>query len=290
MTYKHTLVSDVLTSTIQSGNDAKLNDIETLLDDDAATRKLVRTRVGARMHLHYPNDPYVLGYVDWSDPYDGGDGSKRYSVHSPNIRNMRYTSGRDAHYQQVTENPKKVVKIIKESVRPHTLHDLCHITMRSVGYKVASVFDDANEETNRIAGEIFGRNDTPSRAQSLMKEIKHLLNTEHKFLDVGLKAKFVDYFAAKEEGDELRSEVTDYLTTFVYVRDRLGKQVYDTIQIKMMHNYKRATVDGSEMTYNDDTLPADLQGKLAVISTLPIDQFTDGVGIRTQERMFYVIT
>jgi hypothetical protein len=123
-----------------------------------------------------------------------------------------------------------------------------------------------------------------------MREMKHLLQTGHNFLDISLQQQFTDYFQLKGEHEELESEVKDQTMTFVYVRDRLGRQVYDAMQISDIAKYSRRVLPETIQNYNDDTLPDDLRGKMGVITTLDVGQFVDGVGMRTDERLFYVVT
>jgi hypothetical protein len=62
------------------------------------------------------------------------------------------------------------------------------------------------------------------------------------------------------------------------------------MQISDIAKYSRRVLPETIQNYNDDTLPDDLRGKMGVITTLDVGQFVDGVGMRTDERLFYVVT
>jgi hypothetical protein len=290
MSYRHEKVSDLAGNTINPNPPWALKELGLALTKDPATKRLVQLYIGNTLFLHYPNDPYALGKVEWGDPYDGGDGSARYAISSPRIRNCRYSSGRSQFYMRVTDACRKAVKIVKENLTPLTMEELGSISLYSVSQQLSEVLGESQQKADQIADDIFGATYVPRRAGNLMREIRHLLDIDHNFLDVSLQQQFTDYFQLKGEHEELKSEVKDQTVTFVYVRDRLGKQVYDAMQTSDISHYTRKMLPETIQNYNDDTLPDDLRGKLGVITTLDVGQFVDGVGMRTDERLFYVVT
>lgn len=290
MSYRHEKVSDLAGNTINPNPPWALKELGLALTKDPATKRLVQLYIGNTLFLHYLKDPYVLGKVAWGDPYDGGDGSARYAISSPRIRNCRYSSGRSQFYMRVTDACRKAVKIVKENLTPLTMEELGSISLYSVSQQLSEVLGESQQKADQIADDIFGNTYVPRRAGNLMREIRHLLDIDHNFLDVSLQQQFTDYFQLKGEHEELKSEVKDQTVTFVYVRDRLGKQVYDAMQTSDISHYTRKMLPETIQNYNDDTLPDDLRGKLGVITTLDVGQFVDGVGMRTDERLFYVVT
>ena len=290
MSYNHQKVSDLAGNTVNLNPSWALKELGLALTKDPATKRLAQLYIGNDLFLHYPKDPYALGKVAWGDPYDGGDGSNRYAISSPRITNNRYSSGRNEHHMKVTEVCRKAVKIVKENLTPLTTAELGFISLYSVSQQLNNVLGESKAAADKIADDIFGSSYVPRRASNLMREMKHLLQTGHNFLDISLQQQFTDYFQLKGEHEELESEVKDQTMTFVYVRDRLGRQVYDAMQISDIAKYSRRVLPETIQNYNDDTLPDDLKGKMGVITTLDVGQFVDGVGMRTDERLFYVVT
>ena len=278
MSYRHEKVSDLAGNTVNPTPPWALKELGLALTKDPATKRLVQLYIGNTLFLHYLKDPYVLGKVAWGDPYDGGDGSNSYS------------SGRSQFYMRVTDACRKAVKIVKENLTPLTMEELGSISLYSVSQQLSEVLGKSQEKADKIADDIFGNTYVPRRAGNLMREIRHLLDIDHNFLDVSLQQQFTDYFQLKGEHEELQSEVKDQTVTFVYVRDRLGRQVYDAMQTSDISHYTRKMLPETIQNYNDDTLPDELRGKLGVITTLDVGQFVDGVGMRTDERLFYVVT
>ena len=129
-----------------------------------------------------------------------------------------------------------------------------------------------------------------SEGSSLLNELRHLVNSNHEFIDVMFGENLATFFAKQEELVRLRNRTV--LMRFIRVYDRADQQVFDVIDIdpeEYGYQPRSIAISGEAKRYTADTLPEDIMQKLSVLNILQANDYVDDVGFSAGDGMFYVV-
>jgi hypothetical protein len=292
--YKYKLVSEALTDP-----DAKAE-----LRGDQQERahrfaKAVCKHLSAKMCLKnswsywiYRDDcPYCLGWVAYGDFRYTGSTDNMYVVCSHNITNGKYNESAQQYYMKMSTNINTAVRNAKKFLRIMSPQEIAGIRLNRAQTAVQGVVTDAREEFIDIRNRIIDVETSlysarMSRDSVLMTELRHLMNSNHKFIDPTFGENLTTFFAKWDELDTLQNRTVPMW--FVRVYERTGQQMFDVVTIDNAEDSWKAKI-GDVLRYTTDDLPEDIMQKLSVLNILEKDDYVDGVGFSAGEGMFYVV-
>ena len=289
MGYKHEKVSDALTKQQAGQVDSPCFAVMELRDKIKQSVRGLQfiERNKKSLYIYRDDCPFVLGWIGYGDYRQGGDGTEMYVVHARTIQNGKYAEYHDPHFMKRSVNIDTALKSVKKYIRPYNPVEMAKLNMRDVANAIGEVSGAVTSKLSEIKNSIVDVRSYGDNSQSrLFTELKHLLTTNHEFVDPSFGTALVDYFQTVEEANQYKGRSVPMW--FVRVYERFGSQAFDVVSIDNAENWN-PNIGDERNTYNADTLPEDIMGKLSVLNILNDEQYVDDVGYRAGEGMFYVV-
>jgi len=289
MGYKHIKVSDALTKQQAGQVDGPCFAVMALRDKIKQSVRGLQfiERNKKSLYIYRDDCPYVLGWIGYGDYRQGGDGTEMYVVQARTIVNGKYSEYSKQYFMKMSTNIDTALKSVKTYIRPYNPVDLADMNMKQVSTAISDVSGAVTSKMREIQNNIVDVRSYGDNSQTrLFTELKHLLTTNHEFVDPSFGTALIDYFAAVEEEKQYKGRSVPMW--FVRVYERFGAQAFDVLSIDNAENWN-PNIGDERYTYNADTLPEDIMGKLSVLNILNDDQYVDDVGYRASEGMFYVV-
>ena len=234
--------------------------------------------------VYVPDQVYALGWVGYGDYRDNPqDTVKSYTVYSRHIVNDMYSS---ASYQYHTRGSVHMNVALRHASRYLTRYSPIEVAreLRSPFKKGASDAEQgAKHDMLQQEKALFGKSFN-TRLCRVAAELKVLLSTGYEFTDPAIGAELREYFTKEEEHNELAQERNAYC---VVIDTFLGNQRYQVVSIDGAGGWS-PTIHDDVSVYDDESIPGDLAGKLSVLSMCEVDQYVTDVGVRADDRVFYV--
>ena len=292
--YEYKLVSDALTTggTVTENT----NGVTYVTPFAERVCKELRVKMHARdsrSYWIYRDDcPYVLGWVAYGDYRDGGDGTPMYVVQARTIVNGKYAEYSKQYFMKMSTNFDVAVRNAKKFIRMMSPQELAGTRMRDASNAVDGVVDVAKTEFSEIRNKVIDVESSlyssrTNEGSSLLNELRHLMNSNHEFIDAMFGENLATFFAKQEELVRLRNRTVPMW--FVRVYDRMEQQVFDVIDIDKAESAYGAEISDDVKRYTADTLPEDIMQKLSVLNILQANDYVDDVGFSAGEGMFYVV-
>ncbi len=292
--YEYKLVSDALTAggTVTDNT----NGVRYATPFAERVCKELRVKMHARdsrSYWIYRDDcPYVLGWVAYGDYRDGGDGTPMYVVQARTIVNGKYAEYSKQYFMKMSTNFDVAVRNAKKFIRMMSPQELAGTRMRDASNAVDGVVDVAKTEFSEIRNKVIDVESSlyssrTNEGSSLLNELRHLMNSNHEFIDTMFGENLATFFAKQEELVRLRNRTVPMW--FVRVYDRMEQQVFDVIDIDKAESTYGAEISDDVKRYTADTLPEDIMQKLSVLNILQANDYVDDVGFSAGEGMFYVV-
>lgn len=292
--YEYKLVSDALTAggTVTDNT----NGVRYATPFAERVCKELRVKMHARdsrSYWIYRDDcPYVLGWVAYGDYRDGGDGTPMYVVQARTIVNGKYAEYSKQYFMKMSTNFDVAVRNAKKFIRMMSPQELAGTRMRDASNAVDGVVDVAKTEFSEIRNKVIDVESSlyssrTNEGSSLLNELRHLMNSNHEFIDTMFGENLATFFAKQEELVRLRNRTVPMW--FVRVYDRMEQQVFDVIDIDKAESAYGAEISDDVKRYTADTLPEDIMQKLSVLNILQANDYVDDVGFSAGEGMFYVV-
>ncbi len=292
--YEYKLVSDALTAggTVTDNT----NGVRYATPFAERVCKELRVKMHARdsrSYWIYRDDcPYVLGWVAYGDYRDGGDGTPMYVVQARTIVNGKYAEYSKQYFMKMSTNFDVAVRNAKKFIRMMSPQELAGTRMRDASNAVDGVVDVAKTEFTEIRNKVIDVESSlyssrTNEGSSLLNELRHLMNSNHEFIDTMFGENLATFFAKQEELVRLRNRTVPMW--FVRVYDRMEQQVFDVIDIDKAESAYGAEISDDVKRYTADTLPEDIMQKLSVLNILQANDYVDDVGFSAGEGMFYVV-
>lgn len=234
--------------------------------------------------VYVPDQVYALGWIGYGDYRDNAQETvKSYTVYSRHIVNDMYSS---ASYQYHTRGSVHMNVALRHASRYLTRYSPIEVAkeLRSPFKKGASDAEyaaksDMLQQEKALFGKTFN-----TRMCRVAAELKVLLSTGYEFTDPAIGEELKAYFTKEEEYNELAQERNAYC---VVIDTFLGKQRYQVVSVDGAGGWN-PTVRDDVSVYDDESIPGDLAGKLSVLSMCEVDQYVTDVGVRADDRVFYV--
>lgn len=227
---------------------------------------------------YYPGQEYALGKVgfirlNWkSEP--------KYTIYARTITNSKFRTDREEYYTAVTENFDKAIKNAKKYLRPYSTVDIFNRhNLRIVG-EVTNVNNKMNASFNEAQSGLVYHN-------SFTREMQRLVDSNHDFVDATFKLAVTTYLEALKEKEQRMHAGT--AGRFVYIREEAGEQVCDIIDNPDIRRMTFNSANTTVTTIKFSELDEDTAHKIASLSMLTNDSFVEGLGMKVNDRTYWVI-
>jgi hypothetical protein len=232
--------------------------------------------------VYMPEEHIAMGAVGFGNLNQNGRGASTYAVHARNIVNGKYSSGSRQHNMLMSSNLSVAVKNAKKFLRRLSPTELVQHTHSHVRDAINYMRTTAREVIMKEELRLFGSNLHARDKAPILKEIRHLVDAGHKFLDISMSEQLSKYFSLCDEHKESQRP---YDMLFVSITQSGGKQRFDVVPVEQAENHWPRM--GDPQTLYDD-VPEYLLGRLAVLSMVDVGTFVPGVGFKHTEGLFYV--
>lgn len=237
--------------------------------------------------------PWAIGWIGYTDVRDNkvNGWTPTYCVHSWAITNDKYSWGNDNRHTKTSININTALKNAKTYLRRPSPIKLAGIKAGALKDGVRKEFDKLTKEVGTTAEKVVDivtsiYNKKPNQNSRLYKELKHLLDMGHEFLDPEFESDVRAMVAADERLASQPSEGVTFYCVMAY--ESRGKMLFDVVKGTQDNPYSYE-LDQAYNRYTEDMLPEDLTRKLAVLQMLDTEDFVDGVGVSAGRGVFYVL-
>jgi hypothetical protein len=286
--YRHKLVQDIDPQDVVDVEtyrpiEGQFNYSDTLIDFCRAVAKKIRgVKFAASNHytmdVYYPQDKFVLGQVGhgavMKTSFD-----ERYFVYSRLVRNEKYGYGDKHFFTRMRSSLAPAVKCASALLRSYSDAEHLNASFPKLSRAIDTRRNDAQEALGSSRREVVMNSDR------LLQELKNAIQSGYQFTDPEFQHAILTWSSNAEAYTKLNvDKVATYfvevsssgLFNVQHIADSTGVQVD-------LHKQQPHKV------YNEETLPEYIAGKLAVLSMVAPEHFVDGVGMRVDGDMFYVV-
>ena len=237
-------------------------------------------------YIYREDFPYVLGWIGYGDWRMSGSRTPMYIVQARTIDNGKYDTYSPQFFMKMSANFDVAVRNAKKFLRIMSPQELASTRLQDASNAVDNVVDVARTEFAEIRGKVIDLSEgysvigsSTGQGSILLNELRHLMNSNHAFLD----STFGD-----KQAELIRLKTRVVPMWFVRVYERMDQQVFDVISVGKNRELKMPT-SGDVTRYTTDTLPEDLMQKLSVLNILQANDYVDDVGFSAGDGMFYVV-
>lgn len=237
--------------------------------------------------------PWAIGWIAYTDNrYEKTGGWKpTYCVHAWSINNDKYASDNTSHHTKTSSNFDTALKLAKTYLRRPSPNRLAGVgkgvLIRGIREEFEKVRKNANVTADKVVDivtSIYGTN--RNNNTRLYRELKHLLDKGHEFLDPEFKSDVEAMVLADETlGAGTVKDVSFYC---VLTYESRGRTVFDVVKGTQTDPYN-TKLEESNIRYTEDMLPEEVARKLAVLQMLDSGDFVDGVGVCAGNGVYYVL-
>ena len=249
--------------------------------------KFVKMRSN-KVWVYYPDEPYPMGYIGYGDFRTEVCGDDQYMVASRKITNDKYGDYQDQFRMKMSGNMDTAIRNAKRFLRNFSPHEMAGANAKLLRSKANDAPEMLGSKFRKSMRELFDHetgNKTGSFKGRMLTELRHLVDSDHGFVDGEFGHQLRQMF---EMGDAWRESFLKTVDVyFVRVFEKFGKQTFQVTELDDVRDYNPRISD-QFLTYTDD-LPEDIMGKLAVLSMTEDGNYVDDVGMRVDQGMFYVV-
>lgn len=226
--------------------------------------------------MYYDEDMYAMGRI--GVPTYSGDAMKYY-IYAPTIKNKRYRHGDDM-YTAASEKLATAVKNVRKYVRKYSPVDVANISRddfaQNLDHKTWSV---GNKVRDCLA--------LLQNKAALMRELKHLRDIGHKFVDTTYEKYVDDALLAMVEETE-RANHSNH-AWHVTISETEGNQAWTVVEVLDLRHGYFVSPDAKTTRYAQADVPAELMEKVAALNMLEDNHYVDGLGKKINDRLYWVI-
>ena len=244
----------------------------------------VAPRDNRSMWVYMPNDIFAMGWVGYGEfRHSCREATDAFVVYSRKISNEKYAEYSTQYRMKMSVNPDVGMRNAKKFLRSYSPTEIADHYKRSMKSGASDIETEARHAFNVVKRDLF---DTSYRSvlPPIATELKILLDSGYEFVDKTVGDNIRKLFETAEEFQNKAQKVNAYC---VIAQERMGRQLFEVIPIDDAAGFS-PEIDDNASRYTEADLPEDIAGKMAVLSMCQVDQYVPDVGIRAQERVFYV--
>lgn len=246
----------------------------------AALRDVEFSRTGISTAVVYrKGDTHALGEIGYRPINVKNNGAPNYYVMSRRIKNDKYRENSWQHRIAATTVLSRAVKAAAAYLVPFSCEEAANAGRKVAKNVIEQSFNaSATEARNAFKALTGDPGYSTSMGSEFMEELRH-----HTFLSPKLNAAAAAFYPAFDAYMEAKARM-DGAFYYVGITDNYGQTVVDSAEVTLGWPY---TTDPLPR------LPAEamnewMQGRIAVLNMTPPLHYVPGVGLRLDDRVFYV--
>jgi len=231
--------------------------------------------------VYREGDIHVLGEIGYRDVRIRGTGGSKpqFYVRTAGIVNDKYKHTTWQHGIVATKSLRGAVKLAKDHLLPITPRRSLEWTADRARRLVDGSASTHHETARRLLREFSGETGYGQTFNNAFwREVRHMT-----FIDPTVRATMANMFAAVDSWEEAKA--AKGRTHFVGLSDNYGQLVAHTAAVELMDPVKIGEVVGMDAT----ALPDWMRGRIAVLQMTEPDTYVDGVGLRMDDKVYYIM-
>lgn len=256
--------------------------VKFLVDGNGRAQWRDGMQVISEVWAYYPGDEYAfmrLGHADYSVRDGGGN---KYGIYTRNIRNAKFNEDREQYHMAMADTLERAVKNVKKFMRRYSVGEVAGMRLNAFQNKVSSAGWTASSDVRQAR-------ETLANHPSLATELQHMINTGYQFncpLFANAVRDYVEKYAVDKE-----KQNQQHHAYYVSVSEEFGEQVFNVVTVLDVKRayiappVKVASLKGEELSTVDEELPH----KLATLSMLEAGNFIEGLGVKVNDRSYWVM-
>jgi len=252
-------------------------------DENGVYQTTKSVRICDEFFVYMDDFPFDLGRIGYGDN-SVKNGELTYSVYSRKISNAKYALHRDQHYMIMTKDLGKAIKNASKHLVPYTTRELAQAFYEPLHNKVSKVLDEVKSKMYN------GARDIVNNRMAILQEVQFLKKQGVEFTTPEFRelAESVDQLITDYNEQDKRS-VSAFFVRFKQVGDETYADLQEVLNVREIRwDAKMNTTDTQALTYPVNDLPQDIAGQIAVLNILENDGYVAGVGMKIDDRTFWV--
>lgn len=237
---------------------------------------------GNALWVVHPDDTYAMGYIGYGDIMKTSHEPKYY-IYCRTISNEKFNMYDEFHFIKMRGGIDAAVRIACQYLRPYTPLERVTVDSKTVNDVIDEYRSAFSTEETKCRRAIIGARDHKSDENDLFRELHRAIEQGYQPIDATLVGKVRDWHKAKGDMDSVYKE--NLPATFVLHNPN------NTFTVGRVNNLTEFAFTPTRDTpvQTIDSLPEDIEGKVAVLSMVDTDHYVVGVGMRLNSGAFYVV-
>ena len=232
------------------------------------------------IHVYHKDSPYTAGVAGYGNFRRSQGGDNTFTVFSRKIDNAKYTYG-----EQQNMRSSKNIDVAERHARAY-LRDW--EVLEVAEHHKRTLRQHWRNTVVGLEGKIRGQFDALTRDKHvLITELRALRAAGHTYINAKFGSEVDALLDVHDDRSEKERERSTDMTS-VIVLPKGGDNFYHTVRCNDVSNSNAEWV-GTHAPYDDNTLPDDIAGKLAVLSMCKPEQWVDNVGYKVDDKIFFVV-
>jgi hypothetical protein len=231
--------------------------------------------------VYREGDIHVLGEIGYRDVRTKGTGESKpqFYVRTAGIANSKYKHTTWQHGIVATKSLRGAVKLAKDHLLPITPRRSLEWTAERAKRLVDGSAGRHHEAARMLLRELSGESGYGQTFDNAFwREVRHM-----QFIDPTVRANTAKMFECADRWEEAKA--AKGRTHFVGFSDNYGQLVAHTAAVELVDPLKIGEVVGMDAT----ALPDWMRGRIAVLQMAEPDTYVDGVGLRMDDRVYYIM-
>lgn len=232
------------------------------------------------IHVYHKDSPYTAGVIGYGDFQRNQEGDNKFTVFSRKINNAQYTYGEQCH-MRLSQNIKVAERHAGAYLCDWEVLEVAKHHQRTVRQHWCDTVDDLG---SKIRDRFY---DLQRDKDALVTELATLRAAGHTYVNAEFGSKVDALLEAHDARSEQERERSPSITS-VIVQPKDDSNLFHVVRCDNLSNHDAGWM-GTDAPYDDNTLPEDIAGKLAMLSMCEPDQWVDNVGYRIDSTVFFVV-
>lgn len=227
--------------------------------------------------VYVPNERYARGRIGYGAFFATKEGNT-YMVFNHTIMNGKYTTEKQHYHMMLAGKEDTALKNAYKHLKPHTIIDIASRERDSFLWGMRNVLDSKSSEMNSIYDNKL--------KQNMFIELRHALNSGHKFASEDYKQALAQYFEKQDEFNKYKNKPRPAYYVWIKPEKDGEEQTADILECdaSIGFGYKA----GNVVTLKMSDIPVDIAGKIAVLSMVNDKHYVENVGSKVSSDAYWI--
>lgn len=230
--------------------------------------------------VYRSGDIHALGEVGYKNTKSKSTAEPTYYVESRRITNEKYRAGNWQRHIVTTKSLANAVKAASTYLTPFTCEESVSVTKDTARQIITDTVNTFSSAAKRAYKDLTGQSSWVFDISSeFIAELRG-----HRFVSPSMQHAADSFYKAYDLWKDAET-VTKSGAYYIGVSDNYGQQVVDSAKVTLGYPYTQECYE----RMNAEAVADWVKGRIAVLSMVPPLHYVQGVGVRLDDRVFYVI-